>query len=75
MDRSSIISRLFKAQAHIAGVRDFMKFISERYADSEEVLCPCRACLNRLAKPKSQIEDHLYIHGMTSTYTTWIHHG
>ncbi|KAL5682173.1 hypothetical protein ACJX0J_008558 [Zea mays] len=23
----------------------------------------------------SEVEDHLHIHGMASTYTTWIHHG
>jgi hypothetical protein len=74
MDKSWINSSLFSKQ-HIAGVRDFMKLISERFAENEEVLCPCRKCLNRLAKPMSQIEDHLYIHGMASTYTAWIHHG
>jgi rubrerythrin len=31
--------------------------------------------LNQIARPKSKIEDHLHIHGMASTYTTWIHHG
>jgi hypothetical protein len=74
MDKSLINSRLFSKQ-HIAEVRDFMKLISEPFAESEEVLCPCRKCLNRLAKPKSHIEDHLYIHEMASTYTAWIHHG
>jgi hypothetical protein len=52
-----------------------MKLISEHFADIDEVLCPCRKCLNRIARPKSKIEDHLHIHGMASTYTTWIHHG
>jgi hypothetical protein len=43
-----------------------MKLISERFAESEEVLCPCQKCLNPLAKPKSHIEDHLYIHGIAA---------
>jgi hypothetical protein len=74
MDRSWINSRRFSKQ-HIAGVKSFMKLISKRFADIDEVLCPCRKCLNRIARPKSKIEDHLHIHGMASTYTTWIHHG
>jgi hypothetical protein len=74
MDRSWINSRRFSKQ-RIAGVKSFMKLISEHFADIDEVLCPCRKCLNRIARPKSKIEDHLHIHGMASTYTTWIHHG
>jgi hypothetical protein len=74
MDRTWINSRRFSKQ-HIAGVKSFMKLISKHFADIDEVLCPCRKCLNRIARPKSKIEDHLHIHGMASTYTTWIHHG
>ena len=74
MDRSWINSRIFSKQ-HMAGVSEFMKFVSERFTESEEILCPCRRCLNQLAGHKSLVEDHLYIYGMASTYTTWIHHG
>jgi hypothetical protein len=74
MDRSWINSRLF-SNKYLAGVDEFMKFVEERFPDAEEILCPCRQCLNQLSKHKSQVEDHLYINGMASTYTTWIHHG
>jgi len=52
------------------GVNEFMTFVSERFNDDEEILCPCRRCLNQVHKPKGQVEDHLYIHGMATTYTT-----
>jgi hypothetical protein len=74
MNRSWINSRLFSNQ-HLEGVNDFMKYVSDKFVDNEEILCPCRKCLNRLPQNKSEVEDHLHIHGMASTYTTWIHHG
>jgi hypothetical protein len=74
MDRSWINTRLF-SKRYLAGVDEFMKFVEERFTETEEILCPCRKCLNQLYKNKSQVEDHLYINGMASTYTTWIHHG
>uniref|UniRef100_A0A0A9DHW4 Transposase-associated domain-containing protein n=1 Tax=Arundo donax TaxID=35708 RepID=A0A0A9DHW4_ARUDO len=52
-----------------------MQFISERSDENEEILCPCRMCLNRIHTRKGLVEDHLYIHGVASTYTRWIDHG
>ena len=74
MDRSWINSRLF-SKPHLDGVSNFMKFVSERYDENEEILCPCRRCLNRIHQHKGIMEDHLYIHGMASTYTRWMYHG
>ena len=45
MDRSWINSRLF-SKPHLDGVDEFMKFVSERSEENEEILCPCRRCLN-----------------------------
>ncbi|CAD6225603.1 unnamed protein product [Miscanthus lutarioriparius] len=74
MDRSWINSRRFSKE-HVDGVKEFMTFVSERFNDNEEMFCPCRRCLNRVRKPQGQVQDDLYIHGMASTYTRWIHHG
>jgi len=63
------------SEEHVNGVNEFMTFVSERFNDDEEMLCPCRKCLNRVRKPKGQVQDHLYIYGMATTYTRWIHHG
>jgi len=63
------------SEEHMNGVNEFMTFDSERFNDDEEMLCPCHKCLNRVRKPKGQVQDHLYIYGMATTYTRWIHHG
>ena len=74
MDRSWINARQF-SKAHTDGVSDFMKFVRDRFGENEEILCPCRKCLNRIHRPQGHVEDHLYIYGMASTYNRWIHHG
>src|SRR6266540_1039098 len=74
MDKSWINSRLF-SKAHLDGVKEFMQIVSESFNDSEEILCPCRRCLNQIRGHKGLVEDHLYLNGMASTYTNWIHHG
>ncbi|XP_066376106.1 uncharacterized protein [Miscanthus floridulus] len=74
MDRSWIKSRM-SSREHVNGVNEFMTFVSERFSDDEEMFCPCHQCLNRVRRPKGQVQDHLYIHGMATTYTRWVHHG
>jgi len=63
------------SKAHLDGVTEFMNFVSDKLGDNQEILCPCRKCLNRIHRHKGDVEDHLLIHGMTNTYTRWIHHG
>lgn len=74
MDRSWINSKRFNNE-YMDGVNEFMTFLSERFGDDEEMLCPCRRCLNRVPQFKGRVHDHLHIHGMATTYTRWIHHG
>jgi hypothetical protein len=74
MDKCWINSRLF-SKAHLDGVKEFMQFVSERFNDSGQILCPCQRCLNQSHGHKGLVEDHLYLNGMASTYTRWIHHG
>jgi len=56
-------------------VTEFMNFVSENLSGNQEILCPCRKCLNRLNEHKGDVEDHLLIYGMSNTNTRWIHHG
>jgi hypothetical protein len=74
MDKSWINSRPF-GKAHLDGVSEFMKLVSEKFDEDAQILCPCRRCLNRVHCHKGQVEDHLLLHGMASTYTNWIYHG
>ena len=74
MDKGWINSSLF-SKAHQDGVSEFMKFVSERFGDDEEIICPCRQCLNQVFGHRGLVQDLLYIHGMCSTDDKWIHHG
>jgi hypothetical protein len=74
MDRSWINSRLF-SKKNRDGVNEFMKFVSEKFGEDEEMRCLCRHCLNQVYGHKGIVEDHLFIHGMCSTHDRWIYHG
>jgi hypothetical protein len=58
----------------VEGVKEFMNFVSKRF-NYDDLLYPRHQCLNHVRKPKGQVEDHLYIHGMAATYTRWVYHG
>lgn len=59
MDTSWINSRLF-SKPHLDGVAEFMKIVSERFSENEEILCSCHMCLNQVRAYKGVVEDHLY---------------
>uniref|UniRef100_A0A8R7QJ32 Transposase-associated domain-containing protein n=1 Tax=Triticum urartu TaxID=4572 RepID=A0A8R7QJ32_TRIUA len=73
MDRSWIKARKF-SEEYINGVKEFMNFVRETYAEDAQILCPCRKCLNGKQEPQGKVEDHILIYGMSSTYDRWIHH-
>jgi len=58
MGRTWMNARLFSRE-HREGVNEFMNFVSENLSGSQEILCPCRKCLNRLKKYKGEVEDHI----------------
>jgi len=60
---------------YIGGVQSFMSFIRERFNDAEQILCPCTACLNHKYLHQNDVQRHLLLNGMSSTYTRWINHG
>ena len=74
MDRRWIHGALFTPQ-YICGVRSFMKFVKDRFSESEQILCPCSSCLNTISLEQNEVERHLLLNGMSSTYTRWIDHG
>ncbi|CAO2141935.1 unnamed protein product [Urochloa humidicola] len=51
------------SKEHMDGVNEFITFVSEIFSDDEEILCPCRQCLNRVHKPKGLVEDHCIFMG------------
>ena len=52
-----------------------MNFVKERFFESEKILCPCESCLNYKSLEQNEVERHLLLNGMSSTYTRWIDHG
>ncbi|WVZ93355.1 hypothetical protein U9M48_039342, partial [Paspalum notatum var. saurae] len=74
MDKSWINDRQF-SPAYIKGVKAFMRFVQERCDVNSPIHCPCSECNNRKQGPLAEVEDHIYIYGMSSTYTRWIYHG
>ena len=65
---------LFTPQ-YIGGVKSFMNFIKERFNEAKQILCPCSSCLNHKYLHQNDVEKHLLLNGMSSTYTRWIKHG
>jgi hypothetical protein len=52
-----------------------LAFLLKRYAEDEEILCPCRQWLTNSAGTIEPSGVHLLVSGMATTYTRWIHHG
>jgi hypothetical protein len=52
-----------------------MSFIRERFNEAEKILCPCTRCMNHHSLHQNEVERHLLINGMCTTYTRWINHG
>lgn len=74
MDRRWIHGALFTPD-YIDGVRNFMKFVEERFPGDAAILCPCSRCINQKSMAQRDVERHILLNGMSSTYTRWIHHG
>ncbi|XP_045083551.2 uncharacterized protein [Aegilops tauschii subsp. strangulata] len=74
MDRSWIRGTLFSRE-YVNGVKEFMNLIQAKFSEDEEILCPCRECLNRKYWHEAVVNKHILTHGMESTYTHWIYHG
>ena len=75
MDRRWITGCTGFTTDHQKRVQDFLAFLRTRYAEDEEILCPCRRCLNNSTGTIERIGVHLLVSGMATTYTRWIHHG
>ncbi|XP_044421144.1 uncharacterized protein [Triticum aestivum] len=74
MDRSWIRGTLFSRE-YVNGVKEFMNLIQAKFSEGEEILCPCRECLNRKYWHQAVVNKHILTHGRESTYTRWIYHG
>ncbi|XP_019261871.1 PREDICTED: uncharacterized protein LOC109239741 [Nicotiana attenuata] len=60
---------------YIRRVNDFLDKAFERAAQGNEILCPCKKCMNRYWYYRNVVEDHLVVHGFVDGYTKWVFHG
>ncbi|KAH0712015.1 hypothetical protein KY289_007974 [Solanum tuberosum] len=59
---------------YIRGVNNFLDKAFERASQGNEILCPCRNCINRYWHYRN-VEDHLVADGFVAGYTKWDFHG
>lgn len=52
-----------------------MDIVRQNFPENQDVLCPCRNCLNLELQSQSVVEEHVQCAGMSNTYTRWIFHG
>nr|XP_009757263.1 PREDICTED: uncharacterized protein LOC104210136 isoform X2 [Nicotiana sylvestris] len=60
---------------YIRGVNDFLDKAFERAAQGNEILCPCKKCMNRYWHYRNVVEDHLVFHGFVDGYAKWVFNG
>ncbi|XP_075074545.1 uncharacterized protein LOC142162131 [Nicotiana tabacum] len=60
---------------YIGGVNNFLDKAFERAAQGNEILCPCKKCINLYWHYRNVVEDHLVVHGFVDGYTKWVFHG
>ncbi|XP_022685348.1 uncharacterized protein LOC111258412 [Setaria italica] len=74
MDRTLIHATRF-SDAFTDGVDQFMSLVRDRFHEDDAILCPCCNCLNQFSQSQNDVHDHIYLFGMSATYTRWVHHG
>ncbi|XP_039135734.1 uncharacterized protein LOC120273157 [Dioscorea cayenensis subsp. rotundata] len=56
------------------GVREFLEFAFSNTL-SNQILCPCRICVNSVLLTKDEVYEHLIINGILQLYKNWYEHG
>jgi hypothetical protein len=74
MDRSWIQGTRFTIP-YLKGVEDFMTVVRQHFIENQDILCPCRDCLNLQHQSQTVVEEHIQCAGMSNTYTRWVFHG
>ncbi|XP_059316721.1 uncharacterized protein LOC132067483 isoform X1 [Lycium ferocissimum] len=57
------------------GVNNFLDKAFERASQGDEILCPCKKCVNRYWHYRNVVEEHLVVEGFVDNYTKWVFHG
>ena len=57
------------------GAHNFVNMACENEGNIDTIVCPCVLCRNLKHLHSEEVYEHLIIHEMDSTYTTWVLHG
>ena len=57
------------------GVEEFIEFATRHSKDKKTTRCPCKKCCNIAILTFKDVEDHLIIHGIMSSYKILFFHG
>ena len=68
MDKTWIREQKFTLK-YIDGVRLFMQFVRDQMGPDCKIRCPCSDCCNVRVLSQIDVEDHLHITGIMSSYT------
>ncbi|XP_060170525.1 uncharacterized protein LOC132601463 [Lycium barbarum] len=71
----SWMNHLRWTEEYAAGVNYFLDKAFERASQGNEILCPCKKCMNRYWHYRNVMEGHLAVHGFVDNYTKWVFHG
>ncbi|KAL3839280.1 hypothetical protein ACJIZ3_023871 [Penstemon smallii] len=74
MDRSWMKLDDYTSADYANGVRSFIKFELE-HTSNDQILCPCRRCLNLFSYTPSLVKLHLLSNGIDVGYSKWLYHG
>ena len=72
MDKTWMREQKFTPK-YIDGVKLFMQFVRDQKGRDSKIRCPCSNYYNVQILSQAQVEDHLHIKGIMSTYTQWIY--
>ena len=56
-------------------VEQFIEFAKRNSEDNNTIICPCKKCCNVVVLTFEEVQDHMTIHGILSSYKTWFFHG
>ena len=63
------------SREYFEGVKEFLKFASQKANKFGKILCPCIKCVNSAMFTLDVVHDHLQSYGISKGYETWIFHG
>ena len=62
------------SMTYISGVESFLDLAFQKTSQGQEILCPCKKCLNRNWYHRATIRGHLIVYGFIEGYTGRVFH-